>query len=350
MKVCIVTLYKTLNCGSYYQAYALRKKIEEYGHEVFFLDVNYTLKVRIKSKLRTIKKILSRDNDEVKRYIEQNRRFIKKQQEFNSIKYKHAMKDIDCFVLGSDTIWNLDSKNLTHLRKFLWGGAFYGKAVISYAASVANTKKERIEKYPELINYLNNCQFLSVRDFYTYDIIKQFTEKNIAIVCDPTLLLRKNDFFNKVSQKFEFKYIFLYLFEDLNDEQICKLKKFAKDKNLQIVSGTEKIKWCDIHTHNEPKDFINYMFNADFVITDTFHGTIFSSNFEKKFVSINRNKNKVNNYLKEITLENRLINNKDDIIRKLIDNIDYEKVNKKIESMRKNSESYLQDSLKNVKK
>ena len=103
------------------------------------------------------------------------------------------------------------------------------------------------------------------------------------MVCDPTLLMSEKDYL-EISKdvKEKYKYIFLYLFEDLSKTQGDKLKEFAKNNNLKIISGKSNNYYCsDKHIINAPQTFLNYMSNAEYVITDTFHGVIFSTNLEK---------------------------------------------------------------------
>ena len=274
-----------------------------------------------------------------------NKKFKKMQESLNIIKYSYAMKNIDTFVFGSDTIWNIDSDNLFKLRDIFFGNKFVNKKKISYAASFANAKYEKIQKYPDIKKGLNDFEYISVRDEYSFDIAKKICDKEVEIVCDPTLLLHKEDYNSLININEKDRYIFVYLFSDLNSEQKTIIKKFAEKNNLKIICGTKKYDWIDKRVSNSPDSFISYMNNADYVITDTFHGTIFSTIFNKNYVVINRNKKKVNDFLNKCKLNNRLIENQ--YIDKLLsENIDYGKVNEIVDNYRKDSIEFLNNALK----
>ena len=159
------------------------------------------------------------------------------------------------------------------------------------------------------------------------------------------MLLHKEDYNSLININEKDRYIFVYLFSDLNSEQKTNIKKFTEKNNLKIICGTKKYDWIDKRVSNSPDSFISYMNNADYVITDTFHGTIFSTIFNKNYVVINRNKKKVNDFLNKCKLNNRLIENQ--YIDKLLsENIDYGKVNEIVDDYRKDSIEFLNNALK----
>lgn len=253
--------------------------------------------------------------------------------------------------MGSDTIWNLDSKYFQDNYKKYFGGIFEEKIVASYAASIANTSFEKISKYEDIPEMLENLKGISVRDQKSLDVISQLTNKKIDIVCDPTVLLCKDDYKKLIKDEpIEKDYIFLYLFDRLNEKQIKRLKEFAQKRNLKIISGNNKLAYCDKEVINLPYNFLKYMYNATYIITDTFHGTVFSSNLEKQFVVINREKQKVNNFLKQIGLERRIIDNSDERIEMLLEEIDYNECKEKLENIRNSSIRYLKEVLEFTQK
>lgn len=351
MKVCIVTLYKTINSGSYLQAKALGIAVEKLGHECVYLDVPYRIKNRLAKYIKILKIYIKGGYNAARDYVLSLCGFYKKHRELKIVaNQKASLCDVDCMVLGSDTIWNLESFNLAVNRKVFWGGNFSGKRVITYAGSVANTKFADVERYPELKDYVNQWSAISVRDEKTCEIISALTEKRISLVCDPTLLLGKNEYFEIMTKKntiCEQKYIFLYLFMPLDSKQSAELRKFTDENEYMIVQGA-KPKAFDISDKvavNTPDDFLACMANAEYVVTDTFHGTVFSVNFNKQFVSIERGKNKVNEFLKQMGLEERLVSSEDDLESVLTFPIKYDDVNYKIAQSREKSFSYLKEAL-----
>ena len=187
---------------------------------------------------------------------------------------------------------------------------FYKNHQVTYAISSANTKVEDTYELKNLNDYLNNFEIISVRDNQTKKLIENIYKGNIVNVCDPTFLLEKSDYKKLIKKPFiDDNYIFLYLFEKLTSKQQEEIRKFASNKKLKIIDGIGYKCDSDFMSINTPVNFLSYMYYANYIITDTFHGTIFSVNFKKNFVSINRNKNKINDFLKSIDLANRLAKN-----------------------------------------
>ena len=349
MKICIVTVYNSINSGSFWQAKALGKVFENLGAEVVYLKRKNSIDSSssiINQIIFILKKLLKHGFSEAIKACQMFLDFKKEQASFNILANKDKFfNDIDLFVLGSDTIWNLDSGYFSKNYRIYFGEIFKNKDVISYAASIANTSIETIKKYKDIPTMLDNLKGISVRDENTYKMVKELSQNNVQLVCDPTLLLTKQDYIKLNStSKEEKKYIFLYLFSRLSNSQVDNIKKFAEKNNLKIIGGTNNEKYCDECIVNNPNNFLNYMIYADYVITDTFHGTIFSTNLEKNFVVINRNKQKVNNFLKMVKLDDRLVN-EENISKKFDTSIDYSYCNRKIKEFRKESLKFIKEYL-----
>ena len=337
MKLCIVTLYKTINSGSFLQAFALKEYLSSIGYEVYVLSYNYSLKTRFIDILKYPKTLVFDGYKNYKDYIHTNKKFKELQKKLNLIPYKKAEKNIDLFVFGSDTIWNIESRNLFKLRNILFGILFKEKRKISYAASFANTKYDDIVKHDDIINALRQFESISVRDNESAKIIDAICDCSADIVCDPTLLVEKKVYKRLINNTIDYKYIFIYLFDDLNSLTKNEIISFAQNNKMKIISGTKNYKWCDIKVSNSPDSFLTYMNNAEFIITDTFHGTIFSTIFNKNFITINRNKKKVNDYITKVNLENRLIQDGESINSLITNNIDYMEVNNLINNYKNKS-------------
>ncbi len=343
MKICIVTLYKSLNCGSYWQAYALGEFLKRHNNEVSYLKINYTLPSTIKPYLVIFKRLFTGGFKEFKSYFNILKSFSQKQKLFNVKTYKEVKNEAELIVLGSDTIWNIDSANLLALKDIFWGGKFNGIKTISYAASVANTSFDKINTYNDLKQDLNGLEYISVRDNYTYDIISKITNKSVELVCDPTLLLDREDYKQFVGNRIvKDKYIYIYLFDNLSQKQVDNIKEYAKHNDLKIVSGTKNFSWCDQYVLNEPDSFLNAMYYADYVVTDTFHGAVFSVNLNKQFVTIDRGKKKVQDFLECVDFTDRILNN-NDIFFLFDKRIDYS--NFSLNHIRENSINYLKKTL-----
>lgn len=351
MKVCIVTVYNSINSGSYWQAKALEKKIKELGHEVSFLERKNDI-VSSSSKISLMKRMFKHwikyGFNEAKKQLEIVKEFKDLQKDFIITKNKkNELSQVDCFVLGSDTIWNIESKFFKKNYKTFFGDFETNGKVFSYAASVGNTKLETLQKYKDIPEMIERLTEVLVRDQETYDIVKKISKKTPKLVCDPTLLLSKQEYKlmeNKRHNKN--KYIFLYLFEDLKQEHIEQLTIFAKKNNLEIISGTKFLKYADKSIVNAPDTFLNHILYAEYVITDTFHGTIFSINLEKEFIVIDRNKKKVLDAIKRFNLLERKVQPNDNIIEKLTSKIQYKDVSRRVTEFREESKNLLEKNIR----
>lgn len=344
MRICIVTLVKSINSGSYWQARALGLVLEKLGHSVCYYDYDYTLKYRMQNYKGILDMIISQDMSEGIKYAKSLRSFSRLQRGLPLTKEIDA---INCFVLGSDTIWNLESENLTAKFDELWGRAFRDKKVITYAGSVANACEELFKNDSRIDEAVSSWFAISVRDQYTREIIAKHTSKQIKLVCDPTLLLQKADYAGMTEHSKDSDFIFLYTFKDLSAEQSDALASFAKRNKLKIVQGVngKRRKAADYSVENSPISFLQHMLNARYVVTDTFHGTMFSINLHKQFVAINRGKNKVNEALQSFGFADRLVSDDAGFMDRLTTTIDYNVRMQEIDRLREESLDFLKSNL-----
>ena len=349
LKVCIVTVYDSINSGSFWQAYALGKVLEGLGHEVCYYKrrkkgASSSPSKQMKQVLRFVKRGKISDARE---YLKKVSLFKKQGNVFRVIDEKDPMfSKIDCFVLGSDTIWNLESAYFKAQKSVFWGDIFQGRKVISYAGSVANSPSDLFLPADRYADSVSKWADISVRDAYTEEIFSSFTDRTITRVCDPTLLLDADDYQNAVPPK-KGNYVFLYLFEPLSHSQSAALRRFADQKGMKIVIGTKRnvVSNADSYIINSPKRFMEHMLGASYVITDTYHGTIFSANLRKQFIIINREKKKVNELLAAFGLEDRLLSEDDGMGRLLEQPVDYSKANERIRHIKESSLLFLKRNL-----
>lgn len=343
MKIGIITVYNGMNSGSFWQAFALKHILNKKNHEVFFLDRKGE---GTASKFYQIGKViktlfLSGPKEGIHKFLSFKKFLYKQRQEFRVIQMKD-LKNMDCLIIGSDTVWNMDSKHFRDNYKIYWGISLNHANINAYACSVANTSYDSIVKYSDIKLGLKKMNHIAVRDQQTYDIIEKISNQEVELVCDPTLLLTSEEYITLLPRRIESKkYIFLYLFEDLNEMHQKELIEFAHRNDLVIISGFEGNKYCDKTIINTPDNFLNYMMYAEYIITDTFHGNVFSVNLQKQFVSIDRKKTKVTDFLKLAGVENQLTDSKQSLISSMLCKIDYSIVNEKIELLRKQSMNYL---------
>lgn len=310
-KAIIVTVYNSENCGSFFQAYALMKTLNKFGYLVSFLKrgtkgSSHELPRVLKNVIRNFIRL---NFSAAFQILSQWINFDNAQKQFNLCTINDCFyKETDLVVLGSDTIWNFDSKYFSnHANRYL-GTIFQNKKIISYAASVGNTPLSVFSSIVRKNGSLSNLSKVLVRDSYTKSIVESVSSQNVDVVCDPTFLLSLSEYSSFiVKYPYEKKCLVLYCFEDLCKDLQDSIISYARVKDLIVVSLIKKFKWVDFNPVTCPVNLITYFSNADFVVTDTFHGTAFSLNFEIPFAVINRDKIKVKDLLFKCKALNRLV-------------------------------------------
>ena len=353
MKVCIVTVYNSENCGSYMQARMLGKQITDLGHEIIYLyrkrhvvpPDNWHF---FKQQLKGIMKLRFGAVRNRSRYF---KTFKDSEKDFQVIAYNTVDYDtIDCFVVGSDTMWNLDSDHFFENREYYWGQKMKGKPVITYAVSVSNTSKEKIESLIPVREWLKNFTAISVRDKHTKEVIESFTDQPIEMVCDPTLLVEPEQYSDLITMPISKPFILLYCFVDIQitEEMQQNLIAFAKQHNMEIISYGMNRKWCDKSVCYDPKTFLSYFSQASFIVTNTFHGVMFSMIFNREFMAIGKEKIKVREALETHGLSDRLQEQTVDIEKIYQQKIDYGKVNTIIAAERQKGIGFLKNAFEEI--
>ncbi len=334
MKIGIVTIYKCYNYGSFYQAYGLFDYLKSLGHDVYFLhtDCQYNFKYRFHKQFN---RDISRDFFDLKLSL----KYLKDWK-----LYKIAKKndnDFDAVIVGSDEIWNIKNRSFMPDKRY-YGLSLDCKNIFNYATCVGSSTVDDFKDYTEFFDGLKALKYISARDDATEDFLKAVTGKNeIFRVIDPSFLAD----WSKIEARVDLKnYILVYTYDGFwgfSDEYIKATKAFAKDKGLPLVSVGFKNDWCDIKIAASPREFLGYLRNADFVVTDTFHGTAMSIQYNKQFISMGKGKKKVESLLKEFGMSDRIFSNDNSFEDIAKTQIDYKTVNEIIKEKKALSEKYL---------
>ena len=355
-KIGIMSMQRVINYGSFLQAYGLKKTIESLGdYSVEFVDYKYGDAVCESKKKSLFEKIISNLN--VCNYIKKK----KTQKEFNNNygKYlklleinseKNYNPQLDTLVIGSDEVFNCIQPYPVGFSKELFGENYEGCNVISYAASFGYTTEELLKKYNiegEVYKLLNgNFSALSVRDQNSYNICHDATNKEISMHLDPVLI---SDFNDEITNEVKLKdYIIIYAYQNrLTKEEEKFIKNFAKSRNKKIVSLGFYQKIADYNLVVSPFTVLEYFKKADYIITDTFHGTIFSVIMRNKFCTIIRdsNRNKLGYLLKKLNQFSRRVENLNDIETLYHKEMDYSKTENILEEEKIKSREYLKKNL-----
>ena len=370
MKIKTITCHDVYNSGASLQAYALMNYLQQKGNDVEIIDYkpeylskHYKLGVITNPKyeknlilkityliLKFPERILALRNKKKYDLFKDNYLKITERRYISNEELKRNLPEADIYICGSDQIWN---------SKFNNGKdpAFYldfvpeNKIKASYAASFATDSID--EKMRDIVRErISRLDYVGVREISALNILDDLNIKQGVQVLDPVFLLDKYQW-EKLTYEVSKneKYIFVYDFD--GNELIKDIAiKMANEKNLKIYT-VFKTDYSDRAIKRMgPLDFISYIKNAEFVISNSFHGTAFSIIFEKQFVVINR-KESINTRMRDLlsilNISNRLINenyNFNNIIAK----IDYEIVNKNLNKKVRTSKQYLDIILSNGSK
>jgi len=339
MKIGIVTVYESLNCGAYLQAWALKEFLQNEGFEISFLKHNARNKLRIF--LRTIIQLTLREKRDLRFFMKCFLNFSTQHKQFPLC---YNADQMNAFILGSDEIWNVSKPDM---RKFplFWGIGLPDKIIISYAPSANNATREAIEAYPFSKEALDNMNAISVRDTHTKEIIENIANKPVSLVCDPTMLLNQDDYSNHIKPILEDNYILIYdCYKRFTDKEIAICQKFAREKEKILISFGANLTWCERSIPANPMLFLSYFKNADFIFTGTFHGVVYAMIFNKQFISASTSEKKVVRTLEFYGLESRMLK-EENIFTILNTEIDYGEINKKIDGIRHTSKKFLRDAL-----
>lgn len=269
--------------------------------------------------------------------------------------------EFDCFVVGSDQVWNPD---IIHSNVYFLGFADNKKYKSSYAASVSKCELTIRQKNIFKKN-LDSFNRISVRESNT-EIISSLTKNKVEWVLDPTLLLTLEEWEGVCSDRFdnEESYLFCYfLNSDKNQQEIA--KAYAKSEGLKIICTTdlkgvykdEGKSFCDLNVYDaSPADFLSLIKNAKFVMTDSFHATIFSLIFQKQFLVFERDdfpgmKTRMETLLQLFEAQSRLVNWEKNSCYNIeqIEGFDYSQTFEKFIEMKLFSEKYLDEIIKEAK-
>lgn len=336
----IVTVFNSLNPGSLLQAISLYEVLTEKYSGVYFLD----LKIRnpylsgIKLSIKHMLKFRITDSIRQLRMPFLYKSILTKY----SITTKSNEKDI--FVLGSDEIWNVSRKDMLEHKK-LWGIGLDLNNCISYAPSINNSTVNDIEKNTFVSVALNKMFSISVRDSYSKEVLNEIVDRDISLVCDPTMLLGI-DKLKKMQESNPYEqYIFVYGPERcFSQEAINQIKCFAKEQNKKLISYYFYHSWCDKVLYGSPMEFLGLVSGADYVFTSTFHGTIFSIMYNKKFVVFGDKNNKVQEILNLFNLNVKYSIDKQ-LSSILFGEYNYERINNLIFEYQQYSKDYLFQSI-----
>lgn len=365
MKIVLITLHRVTNFGSMLQSYALMRALQKSGHNVEILDfVPRGLQFKsaifpandqrsiVKKAIRLIPALYCN----IVEYAVMNR-FLRRHHKVTRRRYEnfdHVVKNLpmaDAYICGSDQIWNTQNNNLPDdLRVYYLDLPVKDGKKIAYAASFGRDAFTDEEKQ-KIMHWLSSFAAISVREDTAIQTLNEMGIHDAEHVLDPTFLIDAEEWKSFISKRNPQKgYVFVY-----NLNRNIKLKKIAlsiaKEKDLRIVnfaSTFEFVKGGQNRMVNNPIDFLRYIANAEYVVTDSFHGIALSINLNRPFICVPAPAYncRLESLLRLLGLSHRLI--KGDIPDHVLDavgDMDYDQINRILEQEKRKSRDFLNRAL-----
>lgn len=371
-KIALVSAYN-YNYGSVLQAYALQHILQQNGINTEVL--RYTKKndlrqmVRIfnypllKAKVKVIAKqqYFKREPMRLAAGRIRNKKFevflkrLKFSEEINGYQnLKESIKNYNGVILGSDQVWN--PMNL--------GTDFYNLLFVpeeikkcTYASSFGVSKIPFFQQR-KTKRYLSRINMISVREKKGKEIVLRLLKRTVRVDVDPTLLFDQFDWAKMIPDQslIKEKYIFAY-FVGENKNYREYVEKISKEKQYRLIIVPHVDEIVDVEKKYEtefnlsigPEEFVNLIRNAEIIFTDSFHATVFSILYNKRFFVfdrfVNQSKQSMNsrieNLLQMTRLEGRKVSEYEEIESRLDSQLDFNDANSRLQQKRNESIEYI---------
>lgn len=380
-KVGLAVCYDTKNFGSQLQVLATIKKVEDLEYETEI--IRYKKKVTPTFIVQTIPrlfnvsfvkaKLAAKDKNKkitqhpeiAKMVATRNKRFqMFVTEHFTNLSkaycgwenlVKESKENYDMFLCGSDQLW-LPNNLGSHFYTLEF--APNNKPKIAYATSFGVSQIPDGQK-KATAKYLNRFQNLSTREIAGQKIIKELTGKTAQVVCDPTLLFDAEGWEKMLPEKkvVEEPYVFCY-FLGTNEEHRKIANEFKNKTGLKLVACPflDNYVECDLNFGDiqlfdmDAADFVNLIRHAEYILTDSFHGSVFSILNHKKFMTFNRfnagansRNSRIDSLCTLLGLSERRYSGD---VMNVEKDINYNAVEEKLEKLRADSIKYLETALK----
>lgn len=347
-KVGILTFHASYNCGSMLQAYALQRVLrDKFNTESEIVDFSNKEQKRMYSAMYKpksfkdvarnilnfifLKRIKKHNNDYIK-FSENN--FKKSNKSYENIdELKILENDYDLFITGSDQVWNINARDFddAYFLPFV-----ENKPKIAYAVSLGATNPNLSDEKEKYAEYAKKLDAISVREKNAQKWIQQLSGKEVQICVDPTLLLEEKEWEPIIGEReVKGKYILWYCM--IYKKEIRKIVEKISKKYGMPVYVLDAKEWSrrGLFLHNirlakngGPSSYLSLVKNAEFIITSSFHGTVFCSKFKKNFWYLNVHNHDTNDdrasfMLSQLNLLDRFVSKDEILERDLLIEPDY---------------------------
>lgn len=368
MKLALLSFHNAANYGAALQAYALQTYLEKKGFDCEYIDyVNKTRKtaysmsdhiinsIKKQKYLTAIKYMVGTPFLEMRKM--RFKKFYKKHLKVSGTSYTNASEAskaeclYDKFIVGSDQVWCSENNggDVAYLLSFIKDS----EKKISYSSSFGK-EEIPIELYDKYVKYLKEIKHLSTREKFGVDIIKKLTGRDATLVMDPVFLLTAEEWKELITKKTHEKFLFSYTNTavqlpfflkqtnyPLEGKKIYKLS--TQTNPMDFLSNKVKVKYT-----MSPQSFLQYIHDAEFVVTASFHCLAFSILFHKPFAVLisetGGNTGRLTALLDNFGLMDRVITDKT-TLEDLKKPIDWKNVDKILNEKLEISRQFLLDAL-----
>ncbi len=367
-KVGIITFHNSYNCGSMLESFAIHKYLLKRGidNEIIHFsndgqkrlysiyERNHNIKDIVKNFiLFPHRKRLQYNNLCYQKFQKENFKLTKnysKESELDDSNYSVV-------VAGSDQIWNttiIDFEDAYFLpwvkkaKRVAYAPSFGARNILKYAKNPEKYKK-----------YLEDFDALSIRENNGKKWIKDLTGKEVEVLIDPTLLLEQKDYDLILEKDYKVpeKYIFFYC--PTFQKDICKfVMQVAKKHQLPVITWSSKKYFIHyikkygftLADYESPMVYLTLIKNASLVLTTSFHGTIFSSIYQKKFFTIRNGDmlgedDRVETLLTSLDLQERLIDYRYQEDFDYLKEVNYENYYPNLKRLQKKAKKYIEENI-----
>ena len=369
-KIGIITFHNSYNCGSMLQAYALQQVIDRLtGRKSEIVDFSnegqqklYSVRQPNDSVKNVIKNIiLAPWFERIARNYESYEGFKKCNFRLSNLPIHKSTdlsdEDYDIVVAGSDQIWNITIEDgddayflpwVKNARKVAYAPSFGAKNIADFA--------DDSTQYAE---YLRGFSDLSIRERNGLEWLQNLTGRSVELLLDPTLLLNQDDYAEIESHELKLPPRYIFYYSPSYSRDINKLvRRISKKYTLPVIAFNTKTFYVKgmqfsgfkLSEIENPSTYLQLIKNAEIIITTSFHGTVFSTIYRKKFWTVKNggmfgNDDRVKTLMYLLDLEDRMIPIEFDDCFDYLKEKDYNKYDRLLEKEQERAYKYLKKAL-----
>lgn len=367
-KVGILSMQRVINYGSYLQAYALKQMLLAAGAEsVEFIDIRegthlkgfevsglaYYMR-RFKAFMRLVTERRVAAKARTMEFMDNVSAAIHNSWDLLGLKEFPSYPEVDLAIIGSDEVFHCCQTTWWGFTTQLYGNIPNARESASYAASFGSTTLDQLRRHgvaDTIAENLNRLTHISVRDENSRSIVRELTGRDPRMDIDPVLAYGFAEEIRQAPDPDDSGYILLYSYPDrISDPREVKaIKDFARSRGKKLICAMSRYDWCYRAISPTPLELLGWFRNADMVITETFHGSIFSIITHRQFATFGRQgaMPKLLSMLSPYNLTDRLVADYD-LESVFARTIDYEAVDRVLAEQRKLSMDYLRDALSDI--